>query len=168
MSYQEKKTLTSIVSGILVLAAYCLYAFNPTRLASIAEGGLKQWATTMLVFIGIGIVFMIIIQVVFHILFSISVAVQEKIRNNGTDDVSIENNIKFEMVEDERDRLIELKSNRVGFAVAGLGFVAALVSLVLDYSPAVMLNIIFLSSSFGSICEGFVQLFYYRRGGLNA
>lgn len=80
----------------------------------------------------------------------------------------LHNHIKFEMVEDERDRLIELKSNRVGFAVAGLGFVAALVSLVLDYSPAVMLNIIFLSSSFGSICEGFVQLFYYRRGGLNA
>jgi len=168
MSYQEKKTLTSIASGILVLVAYCLYAFNPTRLTSIVAGGLKHWAITMLVFIGIGIVFMIIIQIVFHILFSISIAVKEKIRNNDTDDVAIENNIKFEMVEDERDRLIELKSNRVGFAVAGLGFVAALISLVLDYSPAVMLNIIFLSSGFGSICEGFVQFFYYRGGRLNA
>lgn len=168
MSYQEKKTLTSIISGILVFVAYCLYAFNPTRLASIAEGDLKQWATTMLVFIGIGIVCMIIIQIVFHILFSISVAVQEKIRNNDTDDRSIEKNIQLEMVEDERDRLIELKSNRVGFTVAGLGFVAALVSLVLNYSPAVMLNILYLSISFGSLLEGFAQLFYYRRGGLNA
>ena len=168
MSYQEKKILTSITSGIFVLAAYCLYAFNPTRLASIAQGDLKQWATTMLVFIGIGVGFTIIIQIVFHILFSISVAVQEKIRNNDTDDIAIENNIKLEMVEDERDRLIELKSNRVGFTVAGLGFVAALVSLVLNYSPAVMLNLLFISFSFGSLCEGFAQLFYYRRGVVNA
>jgi hypothetical protein len=168
MSYQEKKILTSIASGILVLSAYCLYAFNPTRLASIAQGDLKQWATTMLVFIGIGVGFTIIIQIVFHILLSISVAVQEKIRNNDTDDMAIENNIKLEMVEDERDRLIELKSNRVGFIVAGLGFVAALVSLVLNYSPAVMLNMLFISFSFGSLCEGFAQLFYYRSGVVNA
>ncbi len=168
MSYQEKRTLTSIITGIFVLAAYCLYAFNPARMASITEGGLKQWATTMLVFIGIGIVFMIIIQIVFHILLSVSIAVQETIRNNGTDEGAIESNIKSEMVEDERDRLIELKANRVGFAVAGLGFVAALVSLVLNYSPVVMLNILFISASAGSIFEGFVQLFYYRRGMINA
>lgn len=168
MSYQEKKTLASIVSGILVLAAYCLYAFNPIRMASITEGGLKQWAVTMLVFIGIGIAFTIIIQIVFHILFSVSVAVQEKINNNDTDDESIERNIKLEMVEDERDRLIELKSNRFGYAVAGIGFIAALVSLVLNYAPAVMLNIFYISISIGSLIEGFAQLFYYRRGGESA
>jgi hypothetical protein len=168
MSYPEKKTLTSIISGVLVLAAYCLYAFSPTRLASIAQGDLKPWAVTMLVFIGIGIGFTIIIQIVFHILLSISIAVQEKIRNNNTDDEVIENNIKLEMVEDERDRLIELKSNRVGFTLAGLGFIAALVSLVLNYSPAVMLNILYITISIGSISEGFVQLFYYRSGVVNA
>ena len=168
MSYQEKKILTSIASGVLVLVAYCLYAFNPTRLVSIAQGDLKPWAVTMLVFIGVGVGFTIIIQIVFHILFSISLAVQEKIRNNDTDDKVIENSIKLEMVEDERDRLIELKANRVGFTVAGLGFVAALVSLVLNYSPAVMLNILFLSISIGSLCEGFAQLFFYRKGVLNA
>lgn len=168
MSYQEKKTLSNIASGVLVLVAYCLYAFNPTRLASIAQGDLKHWAATMLVFIGIGIGVTIIIQIVFHILFSISLAVQEKIHNNDTDDEAIEKNLQLEMVEDERDKLIELKSNRVGFIVAGFGFVAALVSLVLNYSPIVMLNILYITFNFGSLCEGFAQLFYYRRGVKNA
>jgi hypothetical protein len=72
------------------------------------------------------------------------------------------------MVEDEMDKLIELKSNRVGFFMAGIGFVAALVALVLNYSPVVMLNILFIAFSIGSLAEGFTQLFYYRRGISNA
>ena len=28
MSYQEKKTITSIFTGVLVLVAYCIYAFG--------------------------------------------------------------------------------------------------------------------------------------------
>ncbi|PKN99307.1 MAG: hypothetical protein CVU42_08635 [Chloroflexi bacterium HGW-Chloroflexi-4] len=160
MSYQEKKTLASITSGALLLAAYCLYAFNPAR----TPADLKAWATTMLVFIAIGIGATIIIQIVFHILFSIGVAIQQKIQNNDCDDKDIEKNIKLEMVEDERDRMIEMKSNQVGFAVAGFGFVVALLSLVFNYSPVVMLNILFITFSFGSICEGIYQFLLYRRG----
>jgi Na+-driven multidrug efflux pump len=62
------------------------------------------------------------------------------------------------------DKLIELKSTRVGFAIAGVGFVAALLALILNYSPAVMLNVLFISFCAGSILEGFTQLYYYRRG----
>jgi len=164
MSYQEKRTLASITSGALILAAYCLYAFNPTRLASIAAGALKPWATTMLIFIGIGIGFTIIIQIVFHILLSISIAIREKMQNMQADDKDIDKSIKTEMVEDERDRMIELKSNRVSFGLAGFGFIAALLALVFNYSPVVMLNILFISFSFGSICEGFAQLYFYRKG----
>ncbi|NTW89170.1 MAG: hypothetical protein HGB26_08690 [Desulfobulbaceae bacterium] len=61
-------------------------------------------------------------------------------------------------------KLIELKSMQVGFLFAGIGFVAALLSLVLDYSPAVMLNIMFLSFSGGSLLEGFAQLYLFRKG----
>jgi hypothetical protein len=60
--------------------------------------------------------------------------------------------------------LVELKAMRVGFVFAGIGFVSALLSLVLNYSPMVMLNILFISFSGGSIIEGFTQLYYYRKG----
>jgi len=165
MSYQEKRTVVSIISGIVILAAYCLYAFSPTRLAALPPGDLKPWASAMLVFIAIGIAVTIVIQIVFHILLSIALAVQAKIENQQCDDEDIERTIQREMVEDERDRQIDLKSMRIGFAVAGVGFVGALFSLVFNYSPVVMLNILYLSFSAGSLLEGAGQLYYYRKGG---
>ncbi len=165
MSYQEKRTWASIVSGALLLTAYCLYAFNPARLSALPPGDLRPWAVTMLIFIAIGIVATIVIQIVFHILLSISLAVKSKIENQDSDDKEIERAIKGEMVEDERDRLIELKSSRIGFAVAGIGFVSALLWLVFSNSPVVMLNILYLSFAAGSLLEGLGQVFYYRRGG---
>jgi hypothetical protein len=160
MSYQEKRTLTSITSGAILLAAYCLYAFNPAH----TPADLKHWAITMLIFIGIGIAVTIVIQIVFHILFAISVAIQEKIQNNECDEKEIDKSIKTEMIEDERDKLIEMKSNQIGFGVSGFGFILALVALVLNFSPVVMLNILFITFCLGSICEGVYQFILYRRG----
>lgn len=164
MSYQETRTGVSIFSGVLILAAYCIYAFNPSRLAAIPPSDLKSWAGTMLIFIAIGIGAAIVIQILFHILFSISLAVRSKIENQQSDDEDIERSIKREIVEDERDKQIELKSMRIGFTVAGIGFVSALLSLVFNYSPVVMLNILYLSFMVGSLLEGAGQLYYYRRG----
>ncbi len=164
MSYQEKRTIVSILTGVAVLAAYCIYAFGRYQSGVVAPDDLKFWASTMLIFIGIGVAASIVIQIVFHILLSIGIAVKKKIQNENCDDKEIEKNIELEMVEDEMDKLIELKSIRVGLVIAGIGFVAALLSLILNYSPAVMLNILFISFSAGSLLEGFAQLYYYRKG----
>lgn len=164
MSYPIQRTITNILAGALILTAYCIYAFGKYQAGAVALGDLKFWATTMLIFIGIGIVVMIIVQIVFHILLSIAIAVKEKVQDQNCGDQVIEKNIKAEIIEDEMDRLIELKSMRFGFAIAGTGFVAALVSLALDASPAVMLNILFISFSAGSILEGFARLFFYFKG----
>jgi hypothetical protein len=164
MSYQEKRTITTIATGAMILAAYCLYAFNPARLALITPDTLSPWAVTMLVFIGIGIGATIVIQIIFHILFAISIAVKKKMQNMQADDKEIEKNIQSEIIEDERDKMIELKSNKVGFGIAGFGFIAGLLALAFNYSPVIMLNILFISFSFGSLCEGFAQLYFYRRG----
>ncbi len=164
MSFQEKRTLTSIFSGLLVLAAYCIHAFGRVRAGIVDPGDLRFWAVTMLIFIGIGIGATIIIQIIFHILYSISVAVKKSIQENNCDEKEIEKTIALETVEDERDKLINLKATRVGFTIAGIGFVGGLLALLLNYPPQVMLNIFFLSFSFGSLCEGAAQLIYYRRG----
>jgi hypothetical protein len=163
MSYQEKRTIVSILSGALLLAAYGIYTSNQMRSGALAAGDLKAWAVAMLTFIGIGIVAQIIIQIVFAILLSIGIAVSRKIQNQSMDDKDIERSIGAEMVEDERDRFIELKSNRVGFFLSGIGFVAALFALMLNYSPVVMLNILFVSFAGASLVEGATQVFYYRR-----
>lgn len=164
MSYQEKRTVTSIVTGVLVLVAYCIYVFSRYHTGAIAPDDLKFWAYTILIFIGIGIAASIVIQIVFHILLAISIAVKKKMQDEECEDKEIEKKIQVEMVEDEMDKLIKLKSMRIGFILAGIGFIAALVFLVLNYSAAVMLNILFISFCAGSLSEGFAQLYYYRRG----
>ena len=164
MSYKVKSTIVSIVSGVLLMAAYGIYAVGKVNSGAAALDDMKFWATTMLIFIGIGIAAMIIIQIVFHILLAITKAIQEQVKNGKCDDKEIEKSLELDMVEDEMDKLISLKSNRIGYAVGGVGFIAALVSLVMNYPAAVMLNILFGSFYAGSLVEAFTQLFYYRKG----
>ncbi len=182
MSYKEKQTIVSILSGILLLVAYIIYALNKTQSGLASPDDMKFWATAILTFIVIGIVATIVIQIIFHILLSVSIAVksevqkeiQKEIQNNienhnetkhlKSDDSDIEKTIALEMVEDEMDKLIELKAMRVGFTIAGIGFVLSLVSLVLEYAPVVMLNIAFFSFLIASMIEGIIKLYFYKRG----
>jgi len=164
MSYQEKKIITSIVSGFILMGAYVMHALDRYRAGTAPADDLALWAGMMLRYIGIGIIVTIILQIVFHILLSVGIAVREKMRDETCEDKVIETTIKQEMVEDERDKLIELKSLRVGFILAGIGFIAALLCLVLGYPPVLMLHILFFSFFTGSIFEGFSQLYFYRRG----
>lgn len=164
MSYQEKRTVASIFTGVVVLAAYCIYVFGNSRPEVTATGNLKFWASTMLVFIGIGIGATIIVQILFHIGLSISIAIKKTVLEGIKDDKEIEKTIKLEMVEDEMHKMVELKSTRVGFAIAGAGFIAALITLVMGVAQFVMLNILFFSFSAGSLVEGLAQLYLYRRG----
>ncbi len=164
MSYQERRTIVSLISGALVVTAYCIYAFGRAQSGAVDAGDLKFWSGAMLTFVGIGIVVSIVIQIVFHILMSIGIAVKKTIRAEKVDDKEIEKSINAEMIEDEMDKLIELKAMRVGFVVAGIGFVTGLLFLLLGYSAAVMLNILFLSFSGGALFEGAAQLYFYRRG----
>ncbi len=160
MSYQEKRTLTSMFSGVVVLVAYSLYAFGKYQKGLVEASDLKFWAGTMLIFIGIGIVASIIIMILFHILYAVALAVKQR----NPDEKVINQAIESSMVEDEMDKLIGLKALRIGFILAGIGFVGALVSLLFEQPPMVMLNVLFFSFSLGSLFEGGLSLYYYRKG----
>ena len=162
MSYQEKKSIVSVVTGALMLIAYCIYAFGKAGMANIDN--LKFWAVTMLIFIGIGVVSMIVIQIIFHIILSISIAVKKKLNDESIEDREIERAIESDMVEDEMGKLIELKANKFGYTFVSLGIVAGIVSIALGAAPYVMMNIVFLACMVGSLVEGVVEIRYYRKG----
>jgi len=162
MSYKEKKTLMSLITSTLLLVAYCIYAFGKTGMEHMND--LVFWARTILIFIGIGIVALIIIQIVFHILMAISQAVQQKMKDESVDDKEIEKSIEREMVEDEMDKLIELKANKIGYSIMGAGLVAGLIAIAFGASAVALLNILFLSAWLGSFLEGLMQIRYYRKG----
>jgi len=164
MSYQIAKTVANILSGIAILVVYLFYVSSSYQANLLSMNELKSWAQIMLIFIGLGIAMAIVVQIIFHILFSIGLAVKQSINNGNCSDQEIEKTIQMEMVEDEMGKLIELKSMRVSYIAAGIGFVTSLFYLVFDYPVVVTLNILFVSFFIGGILDSFTQLYYYTRG----
>lgn len=90
-------------------------------------------------------------HIILSILLSIGKAIQQTAQTGKTDDKAIERSLQLDMVEDEMDKLIPLKSMRAGYAIGGLGFIAALISLVMGSPSGAMLNIMFGSFFAGSL-----------------
>ena len=109
MSYQEKRTVATMISALAVMVAYCIHVIPLWQAGTIDPNDLRFWGGTLLIFLGVLIVLAIIIQIVFHILLSIAIAVRERER----DQAMIEQTIEAAMVEDEMGKLIELKSGCV-------------------------------------------------------
>ncbi|HPJ02397.1 MAG TPA: hypothetical protein PKU80_06125 [Candidatus Limiplasma sp.] len=158
MYYQQKKSIVSIVISVILLSVYYIYIIGKLNAGAVTLDDAKFFAVTMLIFIGIGIVATIAVQIIFHILFSISIAVQEREKDSET----IEHVVKAAMVEDERDKLIDLKSSRITVIVSMFGFVVGLLLLALDYPFGVMLNIFYGAAGLGAIGEDVSKLIYYR------
>jgi hypothetical protein len=165
MSYGEKKTIVSMVTGLLIMAAYCVYVIGKRQSSLIDPVDLQFWAGTMLVFIGAGVAAMVIIHIVFHILIAISIAARETVaQGKNMNAKAIDRTINAHFVEDEMDKLIDMKSSRLGFMIVGLGFITGLVTLVMGLPPAVMLNIVFGSCYLSSLAGGILSIIYYRKG----
>jgi len=146
-----------MVVGVLMIIAYTLYAFGK---ASPAPDDLKTWAVAMLIFIGISVVITIIVHILFHIGLAIGIAIKEK----EHDDKQVGRIIKSSMVEDERDKLISLKSSHIGYVCAGAGFVAGLIALTVGIPAVAVMHIMAGSFAVGSIIEGCVRIFLDERG----
>lgn len=157
MSYNSKKTVASVITGILLVAAYVAYALG-TR--SPAPDNLKAWAIAILIFIGIGVFAIIVVQIAFHVALAIGIAAKEKERSEE----KIKRILSSSMVEDEREKLISLKSARVGYFCAGVGFIATLIALVFGLSAVVALHILLGAFAVGSVAEGIVGVYFYEKG----
>ena len=157
MSYKSKRNLVSMAAGVLLIIGYIIYALGA---ASPAPDDLKTWAVAMLIFIGTSVAVMIAIQILFHIGLAIGIAVKEK----ENDDKQVERIIESSMYEDERDKLINLKSSHIGNVCVGVGFVAGLIALALGISAVVALHIIAGAFAVGSIIEGGVSIYLDERG----
>lgn len=159
MSYQEKRTVTGLIAGAVMIAAYCLYVFTGNGPGAAGVSDLGVWARTILIFIGIGIGVMIVMQILFHIGLSVSIAVREQ-----SNEKEIGRKIEAEMKEDEMGKLIELKSSRIAWCVSGIGFIGGLFALVFGGSAVLMINLMFLCIGVGTMVGGFVNIYYYRKG----
>ena len=158
MSFKSKRTISSMIVGIILAVAYVIYALSKNAPSS---DDMSKWAQTMLIFIGISIAASIVLQIAFHIFYSIGIAIKEREK----DDKEVERIIESEMKEDELDKYVELKSSRVGYIVCGIGLVVALVWLAFFGTAMIVSMHIILGAAFaGAFVEGCLSIRYYERG----
>lgn len=120
----------------------------------------------MLFTIAVGIVIMILVQVLLHVVLAISTEVKKELSKQTACVKILEpcEECEISNLEDEMDKLIELKASKCSYGLLGLGFVASLLSLYFQQAPGIMLNIIFLSFLLASLLEGYLQLNFYKKG----
>lgn len=147
MTYQEKKSIVSIISAILIFISFSGYKYvhypvegmEPTEI-------FHYWGSFVLVLTLVSIFAHIAISIIFNIVFRITTGEKEP---------------KFA---DELDKHIELKSNRNGFFVFILGFLLAMGSLVIEQPVQVMFVILIVSGFISDVTGSVTKLYHYRRG----
>ncbi|MDQ6600776.1 hypothetical protein [Bacillus salipaludis] len=147
MTYQEKKSIISLISTILIFGTYCLYMYpgHPEgELVSLAT--LRYWGLFVLNLMLFSIVAHIIISILFNIFFRFTTGEKEP---------------KFA---DELDKLIELKANRNSFFVFIVGFLLAMGSLVVSQPSHAMFIILIISGFTSDVTGSLTKLYHYRKG----
>jgi hypothetical protein len=147
MTYQEKKSIVSVISAILIFVSYCLFMYPRYPGEGVEVSRVFQyWGSFVLYLTLFSIVAHIIISIMFNIVFRLTT------------------NEKEPAFADELDKLIDLKAFRNSFFVFVLGFLFAMGSLVF-YQPLHVMFIILSSAGFLSDVTGSVtKLYHYRRG----
>ena len=147
MSSQEKRTIAYLISSLLGVGLYSFYANQQYQQGSFDSTTISSyWGSLILIVIGVQIVLSIIASILVSIIHAIATREEET------------------SLSDERDQLIDLKANRISYAVFGVGFLLAMITLAAGLPPLVMFNLI-VFSLFGAGIVGYItQLYLYRRG----
>lgn len=147
MDYQEKKSIVNMTSTIVVLGIYYWSVFlRFGEQALNTDQQLQFWAKAILIAIPVSIITKILVMIIFAI--GHYLATREKLPG----------------FEDERDRLIELKSTRNSYFIFGMGFVISLAVLAFGYPPKYMFVSLILAGMGSEIVENLSKFYYHRRG----
>jgi len=147
MSFQEKRSVVSLISNILIFVLYYLQTFHYYQQGNLTPADeFSFWGAAILLFIPISIV----IKIVIHILFSIinTIATKEKEPSFS----------------DELDKLIDLKATRNLCYAFLTGFFLAMGSLVLKMPSIIMFNLLLFSIILAGITLDISKLYYHRKG----
>ena len=139
MSFQEKSTWVSLAVNSGIFGFYFYHAFAVLGNPEALDRGL------IVLFVGL-VILTIIVQTVSHILLSL---MYRKDEQAGID---------------ERDKLIELKANRVSYIILAGGVWLTFFGLMVLPIQIVLANILMAFFIISEVVGYGVQLYYYRRG----
>lgn len=150
MSFQEKNITVTLVSFSIILTFFVYRVLQMIQTDSFtSENIFRLW--------GIVIVFAIIVTVVgmilTHIVSAIVIAIQ-----TGDEDPDIED------IEDERDKLIDLRGTKITYSIASIGSFLAMLTFALGQSPLIMFTLLIFFGLVAQVIGDITRLVLYRRG----
>jgi hypothetical protein len=150
MSFQEKNVSVTLMSFSLILVIYLAGIWRMVLAGGLNETGLfRLWGLVIV----LAIFFTIAATILTHILSAIIEAIR-----TGNEDPQIED------IEDERDKLIDLRGTKLTYALYSFGIFLAMLTFVLGQNPLVMFSLIILASLVAQITGDVSRLVLYRRG----
>jgi len=147
MTYQEKKSIVTLISSILIFAVYCLYMYPAYPVDALdSKETFHYWGSFVLVLTLVSIAAHIVISIIFNIIFRMTTG--EKEPNFA----------------DELDKRIDLLAFRNSFAVFIIGFLLAMGSLVMDQPSEMMFITLIVSGFLSDVTGSLSRLYHYKKG----
>lgn len=150
MSFKEKNILVSLVNFILILLFYCirLYQMNQNETFN-SENIFRLFG--IVVFLAIAVTLLAIILT--HL-----VPIVVKYIRTG------EKESRFDDLEDERDKIIDLRGTQLTYSMSSLGIFIAMLTYVYGQSALVMFTLLIFFGVLAQIIGDVSRLILYRRG----
>jgi hypothetical protein len=147
MDIKEKRILISLIGSVLILGFYAWYVYSRYIAGNLdILNDFSFWGRSFLILVPVAIVTQIVIQIIFAIY--IHATSKEEI----------------DPIEDERDKLIELKAIKISHYIFIVGFMLAMGSLALGSQPWIMFVLLIFSGFIATVVNEIIRLYLYRRG----
>ncbi|MGR3812031.1 hypothetical protein [Jiulongibacter sp. NS-SX5] len=145
---KQRNIYVTMIISIVVFSIYLL-KMNTYYQNGILEGsdGLRFTGKSILILIGVMAVSNIVLTILSTIVFSI-----------------IDKSCEPKLMEDERDKIIELKGMQVAYATFGAGLILSLIALTVGWSAPVVIIMIIGSMVLAEVVGSIKKLFHYHRG----
>jgi hypothetical protein len=149
MSFQEKNVTVSLVSFTLILGFYLIRLFQLIQSVTFNSTNVfRLWG----IVIGLAVVVTILATILTHIVSAIIHAIKTK------EEADIED------IQDERDKLIDLRGTKVTYFVSSIGGFLSMLTFVLGQPPLVMFTLLIFFGVVAQIMGDISRLYLYRKG----
>jgi hypothetical protein len=149
MSFQEKNVAVSLVSFTLILGFYLIRLFQMIQSGSFNSAHVfRLW--------GIVIVLVVVVTILATILTHIVSAIIKAIKTKEEPEI--------EDIQDERDKLIDLRGTKVTYFVSSMGGFLSMLTFVLGQPPLVMFSLLIFFGVVAQMIGDIFRLYLYRRG----
>ncbi len=150
MSFQQRNITVSLVTFNLILGFYLVRISQLFQTDNfISTNVFRLW--------GIIVVLAIVATIFLTILAHIGSAVFQVIKTG-------DENPKIEDIQDERDKVIDLRGTQITYVASSLGVLVAMLTFVFGQPPLVMFSLLVFSGLLAQIIGDISRLILYRRG----